>query len=224
MVCLELTKMKLFYTDIFFKVDDNDINHFASILLNYIHTENYQGFNFALDFPQMNDGQKPNHTRNLLDYYAKMGNVIRLFHPKKENLQSFLKSLLIQRFKVANIIEINDVLEAPETEKFALYNRDLIDTHISEAKKFLRLKKFNEQRDKIYWEGKLKKLEQRKKSESHQKIYLSTISKSNENRFSVIIKKATFIKSDILLDENKEFNVSPYGLSKGDNPIYLPIF
>lgn len=216
--------MKIFYTDILFRVDGNDINHFASILLNYIHTENYQGFNFALDFPKMNDGQKPNHSRNLLEYYAKMGNIIRLFHPKKDNLELFLKSLLVQRFKVANIIEINGVSDAPSSEIFALYSRDLIDTHISEAKKFLRIKKFNEQRDKNYWECKLKKLEERKKSESHQKIYFSTISKSNEHRFSVVIKKAIFTKEDILIDDKKEFNVSPYGLSKGDNPIYLPMF
>lgn len=214
----------MFYTDIVFKVDDSDINHFASILLSYIHTENYKGFNFALDFPKMNNGEKPNHSRNLLDYYAKMGNIVRLFHPKKENLQLFLNSLLVQRFKVANIADINDVLEAPESNEFCIYNRDLIDTHISEAKKFLRLKKFNEQRDKTYWEGKLDKLEKRKKQESHQKIYFATLSKSNENRFSIVIKKSVFNKKDISLNIEQEFIVSPYGLSKGDSPIYLPVF
>lgn len=213
------------YFDLGFISEKSDNMFFLNIILGYLHDNSYK-WNVAISFPNFSEGTLINTNKSGYDSYAKIGNILRIFHLKKEILDDLLNDKLIQDFKKKNILINTKVLLAPNTSVFEFYTRDQTENHIRIAKKKLKTKDFTSEiingfnciKDATYWKKRIEELTTKNKIEQINKFYLLTFSKSKNTNFSL------FIKRDKSTITNNNYNPSSYCLSNKENPTYLPLF
>ena len=213
------------YFDLGFISEKSDNMFFLNLILGYLHDNSYK-WNVAISFPNFSEGTLVNTNKSEYNSYAKIGNILRVFHLKKEILDELLNDKLIQDFKKKNIIINTKVLLAPNSSIFEFYIRDQTENHIRIAKKKLKTKDFTLEsingntniKDATYCKKRIDDLTQKNKTEQINKFYLLTYSKSKNTNFSLFIKRE---KSVI---NTNNFNPSSYCLSNKENPTYLPLF
>lgn len=201
----------MFYRDLILTVQPGDVQFFMNQLLTLVH-EKHHRLPVAIALPQFEPAQ-PNRTDTYDNpRHARMGKVLRLFHPVAYVLDAAIDLLGIQELVDKHVLFVTPTQPAPNTGRTVAFCRArLPDSAARQNREDKRTGRDKEQPAKQY-ERTEKVLAAR-----HLMAYLPVRSTSGHNVSVFFVKKEGGVAST-------DVNVNSYGLSRMSEPCYMPAF